>query len=197
MPRLFLAVLALSTIGFALVPASASEPGYCAPPGSSSGWPVRWSYGIWCGGSVNCDARANACNEPRKPLQEIQGWVCAQQDVPGLCDTALPNVQIDGGITGTVTDAHNKALEGICVSAWSNPPAEGTLPEGRALTRSDGSYRIDDLYQDVRIEFVDCRQGSQLSTEWYDNAGDFNSATVISVAVGSDIGGIDAKLSRG
>lgn len=96
-----------------------------------------------------------------------------------------------GSIAGTVTSASGDALGGICVYAtgWdvyvsrsSTSAADGTYSFG-SLT--DGTYLV---------RFDDCGTGTY-KTQWYDGVSFFYDATLLTVAEGGSLIGIDAAMA--
>jgi 5-hydroxyisourate hydrolase-like protein (transthyretin family) len=98
-------------------------------------------------------------------------------------------------VSGTVTDAVTGApLADVCAFLFpqdpEDPSAVGcTDASGRWVTNNEvapGSYTV--FFDDV---------GTTYAAEWYDDAPDANSATVVTVAPGVSVTGIDAALAPG
>jgi len=99
------------------------------------------------------------------------------------------------GISGTITEsAKGTPLEGILVSLNVYRPwmfSWGQIDS--AFTGNDGTYQFTGLAPDTyRLEFIDI--SGTYSSEFYDNAGDIDSATNIPVAEGEMATGKDAAL---
>jgi 5-hydroxyisourate hydrolase-like protein (transthyretin family) len=96
-------------------------------------------------------------------------------------------------ITGTVTDSAGNPLESIRVAAyrWNGSRWNRSHSE---RTDASGSYDIGGLDAGTyRIEFYDYSR--IYSTEYYDNALDFNNATDISVTANATTSNINAQLA--
>ena len=101
------------------------------------------------------------------------------------------DAQANGAISGTVTDDNGAPLDQVLVCTFSESTATGSC----ATTASDGSYTIDLLStaSDHRVEFLDTT--GLHTAEFYDDTIDPNQATLIPVAAGQTVTGIDASLS--
>jgi 5-hydroxyisourate hydrolase-like protein (transthyretin family) len=100
-----------------------------------------------------------------------------------------------GHITGTVTDG-SIPLQGIQVDVylWTGSNYESS---DFTITDASGNYDIGQLATGMyRLEFSDLFDRVYL-TEYYDDAPDLESATDISVTVGSTTSGIDAVMVKG
>ena len=106
-----------------------------------------------------------------------------------------------GAITGTVTSELGQAIPGICVEAH-NSTVEGTVI-GFDRTAADGTYTIAAIADgDYKLFFYDenppcgdrVEEGNpEVTAEWHNNAADFASATVVSIAGGDQV--VDAVLT--
>jgi hypothetical protein len=124
---------------------------------------------------------------------------------------------LGGFITGTLTDESGAPAQ-ACVAAYvpDNPESIAW-----AFSDSSGAYRLGPLVGDARVHFADCGvsyggtgatagtrtggtaavitpvPGGNYVQEWYDDAPSFDDATVVPVASGIEIPGIDAQLMPG
>ena len=103
------------------------------------------------------------------------------------------NAASDAGQPGTVTDAAQTPLAGICVGATSFAGSTGS-----SFTDSNGRYTISGLPPSTvpgnyRIVFEDC-QGHRYATTWYDDQASESAATPVSVSSTQTTTGIDAAL---
>ena len=116
--------------------------------------------------------------------------VSAGSDTPDI-DAELAT---GGSISGTVTDSSNMPVAGICVVAFGS----NGLGAGSRVSGPDGDYSIGGLKtDDYRIQFWRCAAGSNVLTEFYEDAGTLEEATPVPVTVGSDTPGIDGELAKG
>ena len=107
---------------------------------------------------------------------------------------AAPNHS--GSIAGVVTDDNGNPLAGISVAAWVNGrPATNAAggAYGKATTASDGSYVIHNL---PAGDFIVRAFAQGFIAEYYDNANDIATATLVPVA-GQPVTGIDFSLGHG
>jgi len=111
-----------------------------------------------------------------------------------------------GQITGTVTGPGDSPVAGECVRAVPAGPAAdpyfGTTGAARdvlAVTRQDGTYSLIDLPPGgYRVEFSSAGCGAAgFATQWWQDASNQASATVVTVSAGATASGIDAGLSSG
>ncbi|MBI4729111.1 MAG: carboxypeptidase regulatory-like domain-containing protein [Acidobacteria bacterium] len=96
-------------------------------------------------------------------------------------------------ITGTVTSELGAGIGGICVEGMN-------IEYGRdntARTASDGTYALQVNAGDLRVNFWDCNDEPSYLPEWYDNAPDWESATVLQIADGETRSNVDAALTLG
>ena len=107
---------------------------------------------------------------------------------PGIDATMEPR----GGIAGRVTDESGEVLAGICVDE-----SNIALDRGYArstVTDSDGNYFFPHLERgDYRVHFG-CSSGGDFAQEYFDDRGDFNSATAVHVSTGAT-SRVDADLT--
>src|SRR5262249_51310091 len=137
------------------------------------------------------------------PLTYVPGW---DGDKPGF-DSAVPvqvavgveNAGIDaalavgGSISGIVTDPSGMEIFG-CASATNVTSGFS----GANSLGSPGAYRITALPAgDYKVPFGSCSFAGNHIAEWYDDKPDFDSADVVTVALGVDTPGIDAVLAIG
>jgi hypothetical protein len=117
-------------------------------------------------------------------------WV-AQGKITARVDASL---QAGGSIAGQVSDPAATAVPGACVEAFRLP---GGLAGGGS-TDAHGKYTISGLTPGrYKVEFADpsCSDGAVgLGTQWYDNAADSGSATLITVTAGATASAINATL---
>ena len=100
-----------------------------------------------------------------------------------------------GSISGTVTDASDAPVGGVCARAY-DAAGDGLNYVGDTTTDSDGNYTIGELATgDYRIRFTPC--GGNVLREWFEDAETFATATSIPVTDGSDTPDVDAQLARG
>lgn len=111
------------------------------------------------------------------------------------------SLEIDGGISGTVTDAGHAPVAGECVTAVPfNPtpdPLSGqTLDNSIAVTAADGSYALVDLPPGhYKVEFSTGCGDSGYQTQWWHHASSAEKATVITVSAAATVTGINATLA--
>jgi hypothetical protein len=97
------------------------------------------------------------------------------------------HLDLGGSVSGRVTTG-GVAATGICVHAWG-------AAHGEARSAADGTWRVAGLSAgSYSVQFVDCSGGDRIG-EWYDDASSMQTATTISVALGTDTPGIDADLA--
>lgn len=107
---------------------------------------------------------------------------------------------LDGGISGTVTDASHAPVAGECVTAdpvdaTPDPLAGQTLHPAIAVTGSDGSYSLVDLPPGkYTVEFSTGCGDSGYATQWWQDATSASSATAVAVPATTTVTGIDATL---
>jgi hypothetical protein len=103
---------------------------------------------------------------------------------------------LSASISGTVRDQTGGPVEGICVSLENVDPNSGGGWTG-GCTDASGAYRAGDITPagDYRVLFSD-PQG-RFAAEYYDDTTDPASATVVTVARGAQVAGIDAVLAPG
>jgi hypothetical protein len=103
---------------------------------------------------------------------------------------------LPASISGTVRDQSGDPVEGICVSLENLDPDTGGGWTG-GCTDASGEYRAGDITPpgDYRVLFHD-PQG-RFAAEYYDDTTDPASATVLTVARGAQVAGVDAVLAPG
>ncbi|HEU4400134.1 MAG TPA: carboxypeptidase-like regulatory domain-containing protein [Actinomycetota bacterium] len=103
---------------------------------------------------------------------------------------------LPASISGTVRDQSGGPVEGICVSLENLDPNSGGGWTG-GCTDASGDHRAGDITPagDYRVLFSD-PQG-RFAAEYYDDTTDPASATVVTVARGAQVAGIDAVLAPG
>jgi Carboxypeptidase regulatory-like domain len=103
-------------------------------------------------------------------------------------------LQTDGTITGTVRGPLSAALGGICVTAM--PLAAGSVPLVAVSGKSGGFTLIDMVPGRYKVEFSSGCGATGYRTQWWQNAGTRQAATVINVAATQTVTGIDATMAR-
>jgi hypothetical protein len=104
---------------------------------------------------------------------------------------------LPASISGTVRDDRTgDPVEGACVSLENLDPNMGGGWTG-GCSDASGAYRAGDIDPagDYRVVFYD-PQG-RFAAEWYDNKASAGTATVLTVARGAQVTGIDASLTPG
>jgi Carboxypeptidase regulatory-like domain len=98
-------------------------------------------------------------------------------------------------ISGVVTDVHGKPLANICVDVEGNITSADGLPEG---TNPNGSYVVNQLAAGTyEIGFTGgCGNTGSYAPYWYDNQGDQDLATPITLATGGSQT-VNAQLQPG
>ena len=111
------------------------------------------------------------------------------------------SLALDGGISGTVTDASDAPVAGECVTAVPVDPAPDplsgqTLDNAIALTAGDGRYALVDLPPGhYKVRFSTGCGDSGFVTQWWDNASSAHTATGISVSAAATVRGINAAAT--
>jgi hypothetical protein len=127
-----------------------------------------------------------------QPTQETAGTVPVTAG--GTTDSIDAVMQPGGSISGTVTEAGDGPLGGICVTA-ALPDGEGVANVG---TDPDGGYTLTGLSAGDYIVSFDssgyCPNGvpSSFVTQWWDNQSTQETAAIVAVAAGETTGPIDA-----
>jgi len=110
------------------------------------------------------------------------------------------SLALDGGISGTVTNASHAPVAGECVTAIPvNPtpdPLSGeTLGNVIAVTAADGTYALVDLPPGhYKVQFSTGCGDSGFATQWWNNAPSAQTATSISVSAAATVTEINAAL---
>lgn len=92
-----------------------------------------------------------------------------------------------GSISGTVRDSSGLPIEGVGVSA------SGTSTGYSAFTDENGEYLLTGLgADDFRVYFAK----TGFASEYYEDAGTYQDATVISIDAGEVVSGVDAELEE-
>lgn len=101
---------------------------------------------------------------------------------------------VGGAISGVVT-GEGEELGGACIDLYT---AEGEWLEYAFVEGPAASYHFAGLAAgEYRLGFFDCSEEQRHVHEYYDDAGDLEAATVVSVVEGSETSDIDAVLSLG
>ncbi|MGO8958209.1 MAG: carboxypeptidase regulatory-like domain-containing protein [Streptosporangiaceae bacterium] len=112
------------------------------------------------------------------------------------------SLALDGGISGTVTDASHAPVAGECVTAVPVDPEPGplsgqTLDNAIAVTASDGGYALVDLLPGhYKVRFSTGCGDSGFATQWWHNAPSAHTATAITVSASATVTGINAALQH-
>ena len=112
------------------------------------------------------------------------------------------SLALDGGISGTVTDASDAPVAGECVTAVPvNPVPDPLLSQALdnviAVTAADGAYALVDLPPgSYKVQFSTGCGDSGFATQWWDNATSAQTATSISVSAATTDTGINAALQH-
>ena len=107
----------------------------------------------------------------------------------GQSSDIAATLQRGGSISGTVTRSGGTGLAGVYVSASNGRDYRSTL------TNADGSYQIKGLITGQYTVEFDADYDTGVLDEWYDNATDYDDATLVPVVAGEDTPGIDAALT--
>jgi hypothetical protein len=102
----------------------------------------------------------------------------------------------DGQITGTVSDASNAPLSGICVTAVPDSANLAGLLPIVAVSHTSG-YKLTGLVPgDYTVEFsAGCGASGYLS-QWWQDASTAAAATPVSVAADQAVTGISATMAK-
>ena len=103
-----------------------------------------------------------------------------------------------GSIAGRVVDPDGGPLFTVCITLYLMPSDPGSpffTYADSTHTNTGGTYRFNGLAPgEYLVRYEECLSDKTYATEWYDDARNFSDATVIRVAGGQDILGIDAML---
>ena len=119
--------------------------------------------------------------------------------VPGngsVSVNAVMSAVTAGAVTGTVTNAANAPVSGVCVYLYTNPA--GPAAYG-TCTQSDGTFYLGNVTAGsaYRVGFAD--PSGQLLTQWWNNttggAPAYAGGTPITVTGGATTSGINAKMT--
>jgi hypothetical protein len=139
------------------------------------------SYKLWFSDCFSQTYAAEWYNDKRT--------MAAADAIPAVGGTETPDndaeLALAGSINGTVTDeVSGEPLSSVCVWVYD---LDGT-PVGFNFTDENGNYTIGLLYPgDYKIEFFECFLQPVHLDEWYDDAGDFDSATPVTVRAGGKV----------
>lgn len=114
--------------------------------------------------------------------------------IPGEHRTGIDAVLANAGlISGTVTDQTGTGTPGVCVQASTSSSFGNST-----TTDSNGRYTLS-LSQGggYRVQFVDCNSTPRLAGQWYPNQPTLTTATLVPIALGQSVTGIDAVLELG
>lgn len=102
------------------------------------------------------------------------------------------------GIAGTVTrSSDGEPVEEVEVCAWPvNPKVEETFWEC-GYTKADGTYFVELLPGNYKVEFWPRWSGQNLALQFYDDKTRWSEADTVVVEPGERTGGIDAELEPG
>jgi hypothetical protein len=102
-------------------------------------------------------------------------------------------LEAEGSISGSVTDASGHSLAGVLVSVFRSSGA--FVGSYTASTSADGSYVIPNVREatDYRVKFTP-PPGSGLRSEWFDNASTRASVSAVAVVPEQVTAGINAQL---
>lgn len=112
------------------------------------------------------------------------------------------SLALDGGISGTVTNASHAPVAGECVTAvpvnpTPDPLSGGTLGNVIAVTAADGTYALVDLPPGhYKVQFSTGCGDSGFATQWWNDAPSVQTATSISVEAAATVTGINAALQH-
>ena len=142
------------------------------------------SHKLWFSGDGH--AMAKYYDNARTPETATSIVIAEGQDVTGI-DSVLEK---GASISGTVTAPPGVTLSDTRVDAVINGERGWT---GYTTVAADGSYHIIGLAPgDYIVDF----NASGALQQWYSSAASWRTATVISVAAGQDVTGIDAALVK-
>ena len=125
--------------------------------------------------------------------------VDAATDVKVTPPENVPDINISlypgGSISGRVVDSNGMPVEGVHVGAGGQLPDGDWIGRG-AMTRSDGSYRIENLPPWDRHK-VNVHHAAGFVPQWYDSRLAETSADHVTVTEGNDTPGINFTLQAG
>ena len=119
-------------------------------------------------------------------------FASADAVVLGAAEDRTVDAQLGDGasVSGTVTDPEGAPIADACVTVTSS-----SFNITAATTDATGSYTAAGLVAgDYKVSFSDCGAGGYV-TEWWDDAPDSSSATVVGLDPDEDVTGIDAELA--
>lgn len=111
--------------------------------------------------------------------------------VPGFGSNANAALARGGSITGTVTNASDQGLAGICVRA-TGPGGASVV----ALSGPGGKYSVDGLDGSYTLRFSDC-SGAGYLTEYYADQPTAAGSTPVTVVFDQVTAGVNAQLTLG
>ncbi|MGN8551513.1 UNVERIFIED_CONTAM: carboxypeptidase regulatory-like domain-containing protein [Microbacterium sp. SLM126] len=124
------------------------------------------------------------------PEKATDVTVAAGEETSGI----NPELALAGRIAGVVTDVSGAPIEGVGVTAWTEDGSGGRGYE----TSADGTYTIDQLPAgDYKIQYTTDRAAGSFVGEWWDDAADKDSASVVAVEAGVTTEEVSATLAPG
>ncbi len=138
---------------------------------------------------------------PNATTLETATTISLTYNMTTTADVVLASIT---SITGTLTDAFGDPLADIWVAALdaSNPAAIGTLPVSGGRSDANGHYSLEGLTGgDYIVAFSDgwlpvaVENPNEFMVEYYDNAPDVATATILSVPTGTHRQNVNAQLN--
>jgi len=111
----------------------------------------------------------------------------------GISASLPPGGGISGNVTGRNGALHQSYVEIIGIAA---DPTQGMTMLRQVSPDDQGNYTIRGIASDVLVHFDDF-SGEGYASQWYENAYDIYSATMVHVQIGQVTGGINAVLDIG
>jgi hypothetical protein len=142
-----------------------------------------------------CNDQSGVANASRVDVHVYGGTMYFVQVSGYLGDAGnlVLRVSHPGAITGTARDAGGEPVAGLCVTVYG--PSVPFATSFRTVTTSSGTYEAPALIPgDYRVEFALCNSYDEYFHRWYDGANDADDATVVSVADGRTVDGIDVTV---
>ena len=100
-------------------------------------------------------------------------------------------------ISGTITTPGGIPLQGASVNAYDAAGSTYAAPVAYASSATDGSYSLTALPAGSYKLRIQAPSNSDWLSEWFNNAGTFETATSLPVALGQTLSGKDVELSLG